>query len=104
MSQQLPGGSTVGRRPGSAETKKPLHQDLLAAIRGLQTAIMKEDGNEREVAEQYKSIYRLLDDAVEKTRKRPEPRIDAEWIEKKQKLEQSRAKIMEVFGPRKKPT
>ena len=77
--------------------RKALHQELHNAIRTLQSSIMKEEGNEREVAETFKTISRALDQAVERTRKRPEPRTDQEWLSKKTRLAESRRALMELW-------
>ena len=84
-------------RATNEPSRKSLHIELAAAIKALQTHILREEGNEREVAEQFKIVSRVLDQAIERTRRRPEPRDDQEWAARKERLAKARERIMETF-------
>lgn len=77
--------------------KKTPAQELANGIRSLQSAIIKDDTSAVEIRESIKSISRLLDHEVEKTRKRPEARLDMDWLEKKQKLQESKRGLQEIW-------
>lgn len=82
--------------------RKPLHTDLFSALRNLQTSILKTDGNELDVREAYKSINKLLDNATEKTRKRPPEPNDQIWSDKRMQLKTAKDSMMDIV--RKKTT
>lgn len=80
--------------------RKPLYQDLGNFIRQMQATMIKDDAFDRDISENYKTISRLLDLAVEKTRKRPEPNGNTEWLEKKVRLAESRKGLCEIWKVR----
>jgi hypothetical protein len=81
----------------SLHKKKTPAQELANGIRTLQSAIIKDDTSAVEVREAVKIISRLLDQEVERTRKRPEARSDLDWLEKKQKLQESKRGLQEIW-------
>jgi hypothetical protein len=90
------------KKAASEGSKKALHQEINNGLRLLQTSITKDDGTERDINEHFKAISRLLDNAVERTRKRPEQRTDAEWLEKKAKVEEVKKNVMKLWVSSKK--
>ena len=84
------------------QPEKKLQQEINTALRTLQSDLVREglasSGGEREIVEHYKLLTRYLDSAVEKTRKRQEPREDDEWRRKKERLTDSQKKILRIFN------